>query len=152
MIESFKDGSNYNFLGVLENIRQEDNLVLENAQKVYFKRLSVIWTSPLSNYNKTVATNQFALPALTYFMQTQVWPIAELQRIDRETWKIMVENGAKHPQGSTELLYLPRSSRGRGLKSVEADYEITKIKLKGSCEYLWQHRSSNETSSRVYSF
>ena len=61
-------------------------------------------------------------------MQTQVWPIAELRRIDRETWKIMMDNGAKRPQGSTELLYLPRSSGGRGLKSVEAEYEITKIK------------------------
>ena len=45
VIESFKDGSYNNFLAVLENVRQEDNLVLENAQKVYFKRLSVIWTS-----------------------------------------------------------------------------------------------------------
>ena len=61
-------------------------------------------------------------------MQTQVWPIAELQRIDRETRKIMVDNGAKRPQEFTELLYLPRSSGGRGLKSVEAEYEITKMK------------------------
>ena len=34
----------------------------------------------------------------------------------------------KPPQGSTELLYLPRSSGERGLKSVQAEYEITKIK------------------------
>ena len=61
-------------------------------------------------------------------MQTQVWPIAELQRIDRETRNIMVDNGAKRPQEFTELLYLPRSSLGRGLKSVEAEYEITKMK------------------------
>ena len=47
VIESFKDGSYYNFLAVLENIRQEDNLVLENAKRVYFKRLSVIWTSSI---------------------------------------------------------------------------------------------------------
>ena len=69
---------------------------------------------PLSDYNKIVTTNQFALPALTYFMQTQVWPIAELQIIDRETRKIMVGNAAKGPQGSTELLFLPRSSVGDG--------------------------------------
>ena len=74
----------------------------------YFKRVSVIWTSPLTDYNKTVATVKFALPELTYFMQTQVWRIIELQRIELKTRKIMVENGAKHPQGSTELLYLPR--------------------------------------------
>ena len=45
-------------------------------------------------------------------MKTQVWPIAELQRLDRETRKILVESGVK--QGSIELLYLPRSVRGGG--------------------------------------
>ena len=42
VIKSFKDGSYYSFLAVLENIRQEDNLVLENVERVYF---TVIWTS-----------------------------------------------------------------------------------------------------------
>ena len=50
-MESLKEGSNYKFLGVLENIRQEDNLILENVGGVYLKRLSVIWTIPLSDYN-----------------------------------------------------------------------------------------------------
>ena len=42
----------------------------------------------------------------------------------------MVDNRAKGPQRSTELLYLPRSpgGGGGGIKSVEAQYEITKIK------------------------
>ena len=40
----------------------------------------------------------------------------------------MVENGAKHSLGSTELLYLPRRLGGIGLKSVEAEYKATKIK------------------------
>ena len=60
-----------------------------------------------------------------------MWRIAEPQRIDLETRKIIVDNGAKGSQGSTELLYLPRSSGGGGggwVKSVEAEYEITKIK------------------------
>ena len=61
-------------------------------------------------------------------MWTQVWPITELQRIDRENRKIMVENGEKHPLGSTELLYLPRNTGVRGMKSLEAEYKITKIK------------------------
>lgn len=39
----------------------------------------------------------------------------------------MVENGAKHPPGSTELLYLPRRLGGRGLKSLEAEYKAAKI-------------------------
>ena len=40
----------------------------------------------------------------------------------------IVENGAKHPLGSTSLMYLPRKSGGRGLKSVESEYKLIKIK------------------------
>ena len=78
----------------------------------------MIWSSPLSDYNNVLATNQFALPVITYFMWTQVWPITELQIIDCETRKIMVENRAKHPLDSTERLYLPRNIGGREMKSL----------------------------------
>ena len=40
----------------------------------------------------------------------------------------MVENGGKHPPGSKALLYLPREVGGRGLKSIENEYKLTKIK------------------------
>ena len=80
------------------------------------------------NYNKVVAMNDFGLRALMYRMWAQVFLIADLRRINRETRKIMVENEAKHPLGSTELLYLPRRSGGRGLKSVKSEYKITKIR------------------------
>ena len=123
-----KEGYRYKFLGVVKNIRQEDILALENAAKVYLQRLSVIWSSPLSDYYKVVASNQFELPVLVYFVWTQVWPIAELQRLDLESRKIIVENGGKHPLASSDLLYLPRRSGGRGLKSIESEYKITKIK------------------------
>jgi len=67
------------------------NLVLHNAE-VYVDRLSVIWSSPLSDYTKVLATNQLARPAFTYFMWTQLWSIADLQRLERETRKVMVAN------------------------------------------------------------
>ena len=128
LVKSLKEDSQYKFLGVLENIRQEDNLALENAARVYLQRMSVIWSSPLSDYYKVVASNQFALPVLAYFMWTQVRPIAELQRLDKESRKIIVENGGKHPSASRDLLYLSRRLGGRGLKSIESEYKITKIK------------------------
>ncbi|XP_068675641.1 uncharacterized protein [Montipora foliosa] len=120
--------SHYKFLGVLENIKQEDQLALECASKEYLKRLSVIWTSPLSDVNKVTASNQYALPVLSYLMPAQRWTMSELQRIDREVGKVMVENGRKHPAGSSALLYLPRAVGGRGMKSVETVYKVTKIK------------------------
>ena len=39
-----------------------------------------------------------------------------------------MENGGKHPSAFSDLLYLPRRSGGRGLKSNESEYKITKIK------------------------
>ena len=128
LVKSLEEDSQYKFLSVLENTKQEDTLVLENAARTYLRRLSVIWSSPLSDYFKVVATNQFALPVITYFMWTQVWPIAELQRIHRDTRKVITENGGKHPLASTDLLYLSRQAGGQGLKSVEAEHKATKIK------------------------
>ena len=48
--------------------------------------------------------------------------------IDREASKIIVENGGKHPLGSTALCYLAREHGGRGLRSVEKEYKAIKIK------------------------
>ena len=54
----------------------------------------------------TIISLQFALPVLAYLMRTQKWPIADLKQLDRETRKILVENGGKHPLGSKALYYL----------------------------------------------
>ena len=52
-------------------------------------------------------------------MWTQHLSVTELQRIDREARKIIVENGGKHPLGSTALCFLG---------SVEEEYKAIKIK------------------------
>ena len=61
-------------------------------------------------------------------MWSQQWCVTDLRNIDRESRKIICENGGKHPLGSTALLYLPRHVGGRGVKSVEAEYKQIKIK------------------------
>ena len=142
VIESLNEGSQYKFLGVLENVNHEDNLVLQKAEKVYVDRLLVIWSSLLSDYNKVLATNQFALPAFTYFMWTQVCTIADLQRSDRETRKVMVVNGAKHPLSSTELLHLPRKLGGQGLKVHRERVQDHHDKGSYMYELVFQQRSN----------
>ena len=80
-IKSCGEESTYKFLGVLENSKQEDKLVLENASKEYLRRLAD---------SKVVATNQYALPVLLYLMWAQTWPLAQLQQVDREARKIFI--------------------------------------------------------------
>ena len=48
--------------------------------------------------------------------------------MDRAARKIIFENGGKHSASLTSLLYLPREKGGRGLRSVERECKITKIK------------------------
>jgi len=52
----------------------------------------------------------------------------ETYREGREVRKVIVQSWGKHPLGSTELMYLPRKLGGRGLKSLEEKYKLTKIK------------------------
>ena len=61
-------------------------------------------------------------------MWTQHWPITELRAINREARKIICENGGKRPSSSTVIMYLAREKGGRGLRSVEREYKLTKIK------------------------
>ena len=103
VIQCLKEGKQYKFLGVLETSRQQDQLAFEIASGEYLKRLSVIWSSPLSNYNRVVASNQYALLVLSFLMWTQHLPVTDLQQIDREARKIVISNGGKHPLSSTSL-------------------------------------------------
>ena len=68
------------------------------------------------------------MPVLTYLMWAQHWPITELRVINREARKIICENGGKHPLSSTVIMYLAREKEGRGLRSVEREYKLIKIK------------------------
>ena len=101
-IKSLDQHNSYKFLGVFENTKQEDKQVLEAAAKTYLERLSIIWSSPLSDHAS------YALPELTYLMWTQTWPIANIQQLDREGRTIIVENGGNYPKVSTAILYMSR--------------------------------------------
>ena len=127
-IARLKEGEQYKFLGVLERLKQEDTMALKIAAKKYIQRVSVIWSCPLSDWNKVKSTIEFALSSFMYLMWIQTWPLAELRQIDRRVRKIIVANGGRHPTSSNATLYLPRSIGGRGLRSVEQEYKLTKIK------------------------
>ena len=58
----------------------------------------------------------------------QTSPPADLQQLDREARKVILEKGGNHSLGSVAQLYIWRRNDGSGLISVEAEYKSTKIK------------------------
>ena len=70
-----------------------------------------------------------------------------VKRCGQSSSKIIVENGGKHPASLTSLLYLPREKGGRGLRSVEHEYKITKIK-----SLLKLYQNSDQTVEAVREF
>ena len=57
VVQSIKEGSSFKFLGVCETVKQDEKFAFVSAAKVYVQRLSVIWSSPLSDFNRVIATN-----------------------------------------------------------------------------------------------
>ena len=108
VIKCLKEGSQCKFLRVLESTKQEDQLAFRVASEVSLDRLSVIWSIPFSDYHRIMTSDQYPLPASTYLLWTQHLSVTELQRIDHEARKIILENGGKHPLSSTVLCYLAR--------------------------------------------
>ena len=89
--------------------------------------MSIIWSSPLYDFNRIVASNRYALPALTYLMWTKHLSFTELQRIDCEMRKIVVEQGGRHPLGSNVIL--------QGTRSTIRQSRVHKaIKIKGALD------------------
>ena len=51
VVQSVKEGSSYKFLGVCETLKQDEKFALVGAAKVCLQRLSIICSSPLSDFN-----------------------------------------------------------------------------------------------------
>ena len=128
-INFLREDSHYKFRGVRESVRQEDGLVLELVAKEFLRRVSIIWSSPLYDHAKAVASNQYAFLVFTELIWTQTLPLAELQQTDRDTRKIISGSGGSHRKGSIAAVYLTRNNAGRGLKSVEEEHKNMKIKV-----------------------
>ena len=78
-VASLKEGEQYKFLRVLESLKQDDTMALKIAAKRYIQRVSVIWSSPLSDWNKVKSTKEFALSTLMYSTWNLTLPLVELR-------------------------------------------------------------------------
>ena len=80
----------------------DEKLAFTVAAKTYLQRLSIIWTSPLSDANRVKATNQFAFLVLTYPYgpNTGHWESCKVLTERQESWSMRMVG----PLSSTALL------------------------------------------------
>ena len=117
----------YKFLEMPEtDIHNTDKLIQLLIENI--SQRTVIWTSPLSDFNKVLATNSFAMSLVNYFMWSQRITITDLRKIDAAILSIINDVYAKHKNQMNSILYLPRNYGGCGLISVEVIYKKTKLK------------------------
>ena len=155
----------YKFLEMPEaDIHNTDEADIHNTDKLIqllieniSQRTNVIWTSPLSDFNKVLATNSFAMSLVNYFMWSQRINITDLRKIDAAVRSIINDVYAKHKNQMNSFLYLTRNYGGRGLLSVEIIYKETKLKSLAKLlpaeilEYDWYEnlRMNNTTKADV---
>ena len=96
--------------------------------KTIRQRTNVIWSSPLSDFNKVMATNIFVCPTMEYYMWSERFNLTDIRELDKIIREGMNQYHAKYSLQMNASLYLPRQKGGRGLKNLEMIYKKTKIK------------------------
>ena len=91
----------------------------EKVQKEYYKRVRAVLKSKLNGGNVTNAINIWAVETVRYGAGIINWDKGELDKIDRQTRKLLNMHRGLHPRSSVDRLCLPRAQGGRGLLSVK---------------------------------
>ena len=129
-IKPILSGDNYRYLGIDENIAYSGPINKTCVLKEYINRTRKIWKSELSDYNKMLAYNTFALPNITATVGILEWSIEEINDIDIKTLKILAMTGSLHPNSDVDKLDINRKESGRGLKSVQILFECRLVALR----------------------
>ncbi|XP_066926768.1 uncharacterized protein [Clytia hemisphaerica] len=123
----------YKYLGVNEGEGIQHATMKEKVRREYYRRIRLVLKTELNSKNRIQAINTLAIPVVQYSFSILNWNIADLQRMDRKTRKLLTCNRMLHPKSDVDRLYLPRSKGGRGLLQIEQAYKIATI---GMSKYL----------------
>ncbi|XP_063691257.1 uncharacterized protein LOC134823653 [Bolinopsis microptera] len=127
----------YKYLGILEanDILHKEMKAL--VTKEYIRRVKKVLKSQLHGRNSIQAINTWAVPVIRYGAGIISWNAGETKASDVKTRKLMRINGAHHPQGDVDRLYVSRQLGGRGLHSIE---EVVKREENALTTYVVRSR------------
>ena len=126
-IKCLKSEDLYKFLGVPENVLHDVEDIVKKLKTVVQQRTNIIWTSPLSEFNKVVATYIFVHSAIEYFMWSEKFNLGDIREMDILIRNILNKVKAKYMLQANSSLYIPRNKGGRGLKNLETTYKKIKV-------------------------
>ena len=86
----------------------------EKVQKEYYKRIRAVLKSKLNGGNVINAINIWALATVRYGAGIINWNKGELDKIDRQTRKLLNMHRGLHARSSVDRLDIPRTQGGRG--------------------------------------
>ena len=72
----------------------------------------------MSDFNKVIAHNSFAVPIITPTIEKIEWTIDEIRQIDINTRKLLTMTRSFHPNSDVDRIYMSRAKGGRGLRSM----------------------------------
>ena len=113
-IQPVADGDSYKYLGIDKNITYNGPLNKEKVSKEYLNRARKIWSSELSDFNKVVAHNSFAVPIITPNIGIIDWTIDKIRQIDINARKLLKMTGSFHPNKVVDRIYMSRVNGGGG--------------------------------------
>ena len=113
-IQNIEEGG-YKYLGITEYDRIKESTMKESFRKERLRRTKTIIKGRLNGKNTIKAMNTWAVSSMKYGAGIIKWNVAELDKMDRKTRKIMTMNKEFHPKCDVDRLYVTRSKCGRGL-------------------------------------
>ena len=140
-IQPTADEDSYKHLGIDENITYNGPLNKEKVSEEYLNRVRKIWASELSDFNKIIAHNNFAVPIITPTIEIINWTIDKIRQIDISTRKLLSMTGRFHLNSDVDRMYMTRVKGGSGLRSIRTLYESRIISLR---QHLLRNANRNE--------
>ena len=140
-------GGNCKYLGIDENISYNGPINKERVTKEYIHRKRKIWNSQLSDFNKAVAHNAFAVPTLTSTAGILDWTCKEIDQTDIKTRKTLAISGSFPPNSDADRLYFCKKDGGRGIRTTRTMYESRIISIR---QHLRNIKDKSEIHEYVY--
>ena len=72
----------------------------------------------MSDFNKVIAHNSFAVPIITPTTEKIEWTIDEIRQIDINTRKLLTMTRSFHHSSDVDRIYMSKAKGGRELRSM----------------------------------